>query len=151
MKNESIKIGGTTLDIAAGSCGLDRAGDTATVAIITGSNTIDSIHAALASGGTIVKYDMNGEEEWKKDNLIYTGVIKPQSEFPIGIEQNQIGTDDDDKPVYGNVEVKGPVLVVEYRLPTMQDEINRQSKQIISLNARVAYLSMMNGIDVEGE
>ncbi|MFV0323575.1 MAG: hypothetical protein ACK5LF_04230 [Bacteroides xylanisolvens] len=125
-------------------------GDTATVAIITGTHTIDSIHAALASGGTIVKYDMNDEEEWKKDNLIYTGVIKPQSEFPIGIDQKQIGTDKDGKPVYGNVEVMGPVLVVEYRLPTMQDEINRQSKQIISLNAQVAYLSMMNGIDVEG-
>lgn len=150
MKHESIKIGETTLDIAAGSCGLDRAGDTATVAIITGSNTIDSIHAVLASGGIIIKYDRDGVEEWKKDNLVYTGVIRPQPDFPIGIEQKQIGTDDDGKPVYGNVEVMGPVLVVEYRLPTMQDEINRQSKQIISLNARVAYLSMMNGIDVEG-
>ncbi|WP_313152056.1 hypothetical protein [Lacrimispora sp.] len=148
MNNEKIKIGETTLDVAAGSCSLDRIGnDTATVAIIIGSNTIDNILAALASGGTIVKYDRDGTEEWKKDNLIFTGVIKPQSEFPVGIEEKQIGTDD--KPVYSIVEVMGSVLVVEYRLPTMQDEINRQSKQIVGLNAQVAYLSMMSGIDIE--
>lgn len=148
MKHESIKIGETILDIAAGSCSLDRVGDTATVAIITGSNTIDSIHAVLASGGTIVKYDRDGVEEWKKDNLIYTGLIRPQSDFPVGIEQKQTGVDKEGNPTYSNEEVLGSVLVVEYRLPTTQDELNRQSKQIVSLNAQVAYLSMMSGIEI---
>ena len=149
MKYEKIKVGETTYDIANGSCGLDRAGDTATVAIITGSTTIDSIHAVLSSGGIIVKYDRDGAEEWKKDNLIYTGVIKPQSDFPIGIEQKQTGVDEEGEPTYSNIEVLGDVLVVEYRLPTLQDEINRQNKQILSLNAQVAYLSMMSGIEME--
>ena len=148
MKHESIKIGNTILDIANGSCGLDRAGETATVAIITSLHTIDSIHAALASSGTIVKYDMNGEEEWRKDNLIYTGKMNLRTDFPIGIEQKQTGVDDDGEPTYSNVEVKDSVVIVEYRTPTLQDEVKVLQKQNKVLNAQVAYLSMMSGIEV---
>lgn len=150
MKHESIKIGNTILDIANGSCGLDRAGETATVAIITSSHTIDSIHAALASSGTIVKYDMNGEEEWRKDNLIYTGKIDLRTDFPIGIEQRQTGIDEEEKPTYSNVEVMGSVVIVEYRTPTLQDEVKELQEQNKALNARVAYLSMLSDIDIEG-
>lgn len=149
MKHESIKIGETILDIANGSCGLDRAGDTATVAIITSSHTIDSIHAALASSRTIVKYDMNGEEEWRKDNLIYTGKMNLRSDFPIGIEQRQTGIDDEENPTYSNVEVMGSVVIVEYRTPTLQDEIKKLEEQNKVLNAQVAYLSMMSGFEME--
>ncbi|WP_312448479.1 hypothetical protein [Lacrimispora sp.] len=148
MNHEKIKISDTTLDIAAGSCGLDRPGDTATVAIIIGSHTINDIHKALTSSGIIIKYDMNGVEEWRKDNLVYTGKMTLRSDFPVGIEQRQTGVEDG-KPIYSNVEVLDAVVIVEYRLPTMQDEMNRQSKQIVGLNAQVAYLSMMSGIDVE--
>lgn len=149
MKYETIKIGETTLDIAAGSCGLDRVGDTATVAILIKSNTIDDIHKALTSGSVITKYDMNGVEEWRKDNLVYTGRMALRSNFPVGIEQKQIGVEDG-KPIYSNVEIMDSVVIVEYRTPTIQDEVQAQKAQIVSLNAQVAYLSMMSGIEVEG-
>lgn len=147
MKHESIKVGDTILDIANGSCGLNRAGETAMVAIIVGVNTIDDIHKALVSGGVITKYDINDKEEWKKDNLIYTGQIALRSDFPIGIEYTQIGTENGE-PTYGNIEVMGQVFLAEYRMPTMQDEIQAQRVQISQLDAKVAYLSMMSGITV---
>ena len=149
MKHESIKIGEITLDIAAGSCGLNSSGDTATIAIIIGSNTIDAIHKTLASGDTIVKYDMNGEEEWRKDNLVYTGKMNLRSDFPIGIEQKQTGIDEEDNPTYSNVEVMGSVVIVEYRTPNLQDEVKELQEQNRLRNAQIAYLSMMSGIEME--
>lgn len=149
MKHEGIKVGETIFDIANGSCGLDRAGETATVAIIIGSNTIDDIHKVLASGGAIVKYDMNGEEQWRKNNLVYTGKMGLRSDFPVGIEQRQTGVDEDGKPTYSNVEVMDAVVIVEYRTPTLQDEVQELQEQNRVLNAQVAYLSMMSEIDIE--
>ncbi len=147
MKHERIKVGDTILDIAAGSCGLDRAGDTTTVAIIVGTNTIDDIHRALTSSNIITKYDIDNKEKWKKDNIVYTGRIFMQSDFPIGIEYAQNGTEDG-KPTYGNVEVMGQVFIAEYKLPTMQDELQVKNAQIDRLNAENAYLLMMSGITI---
>lgn len=148
MKLESIKIGETSLNIAAGSCGLDCAEDRATVAIIISSFTIDDIHRTLASGGAIIKYDMNGEEEWRKDNLVYTGKMDLRSNFPVGIEQRQTGVDEEENPIYSNVEVMDDVVIVEYRMPTLQDEVKDLQGQNKLLNAQVAYLSMMSGIEI---
>ncbi|WP_159442018.1 hypothetical protein [Clostridium sp. Marseille-P2415] len=48
MKYESVKIGNTTYNIVNGSCSLDNlSGQTATVAIIIGSNSIENIHKNL--------------------------------------------------------------------------------------------------------
>ncbi|SEU24415.1 hypothetical protein SAMN05443270_3789 [Lacrimispora sphenoides] len=148
MKHESIKVGDMVLEIAKGSCGLDRVGDTATVAIVIGSNTIDDIHKILTSSNVITKYDIDGKEEWKKDNLVYTGRIFMRSDFPIGIEYTQIGTEDG-APTYGNVEVMGQVFIAEYRTPTIQDEVKELQEQNKVLNAQVVYLSMMSGIEME--
>jgi hypothetical protein len=150
MEHEKIKIGETTLDIANGSCGLDRAGNTATVAIIIGSTTIDDIHKALTSSSVITKYDRDGAEEWRKDNLIYTGKMNLRSDFPVGIEQRQTGVDEEGKPIYSNVEVMGDVVIVKYQTPTMQDEVKELKEQNKVLNAQITYLSMMSGVDVEG-
>ncbi|MFV0238777.1 MAG: hypothetical protein ACK5H4_01885 [Lacrimispora sphenoides] len=145
MKHESIKIGDTTLDIANGSCGLDpdRIGDIATVAIIIGNNTMDNIHTVLSSGETVTKYGTDGNKQWERDNLIYTGRISINQNFPIGIEHIQDGTDDG-----RNVEVMGQVFIAEYKIPSVQDELQAKNAQIDRLNAENAYLSMMSGITV---
>uniref|UniRef100_UPI0006D0D4CD hypothetical protein n=1 Tax=Clostridium sp. NkU-1 TaxID=1095009 RepID=UPI0006D0D4CD len=151
MKHESIKIGNTTYNIANGSCSLnDLTGYTAKVAIIIGSNNIKDMHKNLTENSTVIKYDEDGVEEWKQDNLVYTGRSTFDFSFPVGIEQVQAGVDDDEKPIYKYEEVKDSVIIVEYRTPTIQDEIQAQKAKIVSLNAQIAYLSMMNGIDVEG-
>lgn len=149
MKNEKIKVGETTYDIANGSCSLNIFdGGMPSVAIIIGSNTIDSIHKALSDSSAIVKYDMDGKEEWRRDNLVYTGRMTLNASFPVGIEQRQTGTDDKENPIYVYEEVKGAVVVVEYRAQTTQDIINAQDKRIMGLEAQVAYLQMISGEEV---
>lgn len=148
MKNETIKVGEITYDIANGSCSLDiYDSGSPSVAIIIGSNTLDSILKTVSESPAIVKYDRDGKEEWRRDDLVYAGKMMPRSDFPVGIEQIQTGTDADGNPIYSFEEVKGAVVIIEYRTPTMQDRLKAQEQKITELNAQVAYLQMMSGIE----
>ena len=149
MKNESIKIGNITYDIANGSCSLnDLSGYTSKVAIIIGLNEVTDIHKNLSENITVTKYDANGVEEWKQDNLVYTGQMSLQSSFPIGIESVR-ETDENGNILTRNKEIMGEVVIVEYRTPRLEDKVNAQQKQITSLNAQIAYLQMISGIETE--
>lgn len=149
MKNESIKVGNTTYKIANGSCSLNNLNEqTVKVAIIIGSNKIKDIHKTLTQNSTVVKYDADGVEQWTQDNLVYTGLPIFNSSFPIGIEQVQ-GEDEQGKPKYINKEVMDAVLIAEYRTPSLQDEVIAQREQIKGLNAQVAYLQMLSGVETE--
>ncbi len=145
MKHEKIKVGDTILDIAKGSCGMDpdRIGDIATVAIIISTNTMDDIHTALLSSDTVIKYGIDGNKQWDRAGLMYTGRMSINQNFPIGIEHEDDGTDEG-----RNVEVMGKVFIAEYKLPTLQEELQAKNAQIDRLNAANAYLSMMSGITI---
>jgi hypothetical protein len=149
MKNESIKVGDTTYSIANGSCSLnDLSGYTTKVAIIIGSNDLQEMHKNLSQNSTVIKYDMDGVEQWTQNSLIYTGQMSLNSSFPIGIEQVQ-EKDEVGNPKYINKEVMGEVVIVEYRTPSLQDEVKSQREQITGLNAQVAYLQMISGVEME--
>lgn len=149
MKNESIKVGNTTYSIANGSCSLNNLNEqTAKVAIIIGSNKIEDIHKNLSENSTVIKYDVDGIEEWTQGNLVFTGQPIFNPSFPIGIEQIQ-GTDEEGTPKYINKEIMDAVLIAEYKTPSLEDEVKTQREQIKGLNAQVAYLQMISGIETE--
>jgi len=150
MNQETVKIGEVTYNIANGSCSLHLSdGGVASVAIIIESNIINDIHSNLSANSTITKYTAEGTEEWKRSDLVYTGEVKLKNDFPVGIEQTQTGTDEEGNPVFSNVEAMADVVIVEYRVPNIQDKIQAQEQQITDLNAQVAYLQMMSGITEE--
>ncbi|GLB28019.1 hypothetical protein LXJ15735_42600 [Lacrimispora xylanolytica] len=71
IKNESIKLGNIIYKIANGSCSInDLSGETAKVAIIIGSNNIQEIHKNLSENSTVIKYDTDGEGQYRQDNLV---------------------------------------------------------------------------------
>ncbi|PPK80608.1 hypothetical protein BXY41_106198 [Lacrimispora xylanisolvens] len=147
MNQETIKVGDKTYNIANGSCSLHLSnGETATVAIIIGSNMINDIHKNLSENSTITKYTADGVEEWQRGDLVYTGEVKLKSDFPVRIEQKQTGTDDEGKPVYSNVEALEDVVIVEYRTPNIQDKIQSQAEEIKSLRATVDTL-ILSGLE----
>ncbi|MBS5955401.1 MAG: hypothetical protein KIC73_00665 [Clostridiales bacterium] len=149
MKNESIKIGNTTYKIANGSCSLNNLNEQiAKVAIIIGSNDLQDIHKNLSENSTVIKYDADGVEQWTQDNLVFTGQPIFNPSFPIGIEQIQ-ETDEEGKPKYINKEIMDAVLIAEYRTPNLQDQVKAQAQEIKGLNAQVAYLQMLSGIETE--
>ena len=138
MKNESIKVGDKIYDIANGSCSLNNlSGYNATVAIIIGQNSIEDIHRNLSGNPTIIKYSVDGVEEWGSDSLVYTGKIRIDSEFPVRIDAITCS------------EVMDSVVIVEYRTPNIQDEIMAQRAQMMGLNADISRLSTITGVGVE--
>ena len=138
MKNESIKVGETTYDIANGSCSLnDLSGYNATVAIIIGTHDIEDIHRNLSKNPTIIKYSAEGVEEWRRDNLIYTGKINIDTEFPVRIDAETCS------------EIMDSVVIVEYRAPNIQDEIMAQRVQMTGLNANINQLAAVTGVGVK--
>ena len=149
MKNESIKVGNSTYSIANGSCSLNNLNEqTAKVAIIIGSNKIEDINKNLSQNSTVIKYDADGVEQWTQDNLVYTGLPIFNPSFPIGIEQVE-ETDEEGSPKYINKEIMDAVLIAEYRTPGLQDVVKAQAQEIKGLNAQVAYLQMLSGVETE--
>ena len=147
MNYETVKIGEVTYNIANGSCSLHLSdGGVASVAIIIGSNIINDIHKNLSVNDTITKYTADGAEEWQRGDLVYTGEVKLKNNFPVRIEQKQTGTDDEGKPIYGNVEALEDVVIVEYRTPNIQDKIQSQAEEIKSLRATVDTL-ILSGLE----
>lgn len=138
MKYESIKVGNKIYSIANGSCSLnDLSSHRGSVAIIIGSNSIEDLHRNLSENSTVIKYSAEGVEEWRRDNLIYTGKVRIDSEFPVRV----------DATTYS--EVMDAVVIVEYRTPTMQDEIKDQRAQMKGLNGNISHLSKITGVGVE--
>jgi len=141
MNYEKIKVGEVTYHIANGSCSLHLSdGGVATVAIIIGSNIINNIHKNLSENSTITKYTADGAEEWQRGDLVYTGEVKLKNDFPVRIEQKQTGTDNEGNPVYSNVEALEDVVIVEFRMPNIQDKVREQAEEIKSLRATVDTL-----------
>ncbi|WP_367569027.1 hypothetical protein [Lacrimispora sp.] len=138
MKNESIKVGDKIYNIANGSCSLnDLSGYNATVAIIIGAGTVEDIHRNLSENPTVIKYSADGVEEWRRDNLVYTGKMKIDTEFPVRI----------DATTYS--EVMDAVVIVEYRASNIQDEIMAQRVQMTGLNANINQLAAVTGVSVK--
>lgn len=138
MNNESIKIGDKIYSIANGSCSLNNLDNNfATVAIIIGSNNIEDIHRNLSENSTVIKYSVDGAEEWRRDNIIYTGKVKIEHEFPVRIDATTCS------------EVMDSVVIVEYRTPNIQDEIKAQRNQMRGLDANISHLSKITGVGVE--
>lgn len=147
MNYETIKVGGVTYNIANGSCSLYLSdGGVATVAIIIGSNIINNIHKNLSENSTITKYTADGAEEWQRGDLVYTGEVKLKNDFPVRIEQKQTGTDNEGNPVYSNVEALEDVVIVEFRMPNIQDKVREQAEEIKSLRATVDTL-ILSGLE----
>lgn len=147
MNYETIKVGEVTYNIANGSCSLHLSnGETASVAIVIGSNIINEIHKNLSSNSAITKYTADGVEEWQRGDLVYTGELKLKNDFPVRIEQKQTGTDDEGNPVFSNVEATADVVIVEYRTPNIQDKIQSQAEEIKSLRATVDTL-ILSGLE----
>lgn len=83
------------------------------------------IHKNLSVNTTVTKYDADSVEEWRQDNLVYTGQMSLQSSFPIGIEPVQ-ESDENGNAVTRNKEVMGEVVNVEYRTTSLEDKVNAQ-------------------------
>lgn len=109
---------------------------------------MDEIHKNLSENTSVTKYTVDGKESWTQDNLIYTGSMKYEPSFPIGIDSVE-ETDKEGNTVNKNKEVYGEVVIVEYRSPNIQDELRSQKSTVASLTNHISQVASVTGVSIE--
>lgn len=138
MNIEKIKFGDYVFDLVPNGINLtDKGGK---IIFQEGENAFDQIKAILKSNNSITLIGLSGNPEWNKDDLVYAGKLTEQENFVISTESIQIG--ETGEQTFEMKEIKGTVIIAEFRTPDLREEI-------AALNAKVAYLSMMSEIDFE--
>lgn len=126
---EKIKFWDQVFDLVPAGVNLAEGGGTITFQ--KGDATFDEIETLLKSGGSITQIGLSGETDWKRSDLVYAGRLTKQSDYAIGLDGD------------GITEIKADVMIAEFRSPDVRE-------QIAETNAKLLYLSMMTGVEMEG-
>ena len=141
MNIEKIKFGGQEYDLVPNGVSLGTTGGTVTFQ--KGTQSFDEIESVLMGTGSITLIGLSGEPEWTRADLRYTGKLTKQSKYVVGIEQTETGTDEETgEPVYAVTDIKGDVMVAEFKAPDLAEEL-------AATKAKLEYVAMMSGIDLE--
>ena len=112
MNIEKIKFGGQEYDLVPNGVSLGTTGGTVTFQ--KGTQSFDEIESVLMGTGSITLIGLSGEPEWTRADLRYTGKLTKQSNYVVGIEQTETGTDEETgEPVYAVTDIKGDVMVAD--------------------------------------
>lgn len=140
---EKIKFDTQEYDLVPAGVNLGDAGGTITFQ--RGIHTFDKIEAVLKKTNSIAQIGLSGETEWTRADLIYTGKLTKQSDYIIGTEQTEAGTDGiTGVPIYTATDIKGDVMIAEFKAPDLADKV-------AAISARVEYLAMMSNVDMGEE
>ena len=120
---EKIRFGEQTFDLVANGVNLDNSGGSITFRI--GNSDFNAIKVNLKLNKDITKINVSGEIGWSRSDLVYAGRLSNIENYDIGAG------------------VKEDVLIAEFRLPDVREEIK-------DTNALVAYISMMTGYELGG-
>lgn len=126
---EKIKFGDQVFDLVVNGVNLGE--DGGNITFLPGSSSFEEIESLLKTNGGITQIGLNGGIDWNRSDLVYAGRLSKQSNHAIGLEDD------------GVTEVKADVMVAEFRTPDVRE-------QIAETNAKLLYLSMMTGIEMEG-
>lgn len=119
---EKIQFGEQTFDLVAGGVKLNDNGGQITFRI--GNSDFNVIKANLKLNKDITQINASGKIGWSRSDLVYAGKLSNIENYDIGAG------------------VKEDVLIAEFRLPDTREKTKDNE-------AKIAYLSMMSGIDLE--
>lgn len=126
---EKIKFGDQVFDLVP--AGVNLADGGGTITFQKGTLTFDEIETLLKSGGSITQIGLSEDPDWTRTDLVYAGRLTKQSDYAIGLESD------------GITAIKADVMIAEFRTPDVRE-------QIAETNAKLLYLSMMTGVEMEG-
>ncbi|SET70845.1 hypothetical protein SAMN05443270_1056 [Lacrimispora sphenoides] len=136
---EKIKFGDQVFDLVAAGVNLGENGGT--IKFQKGRLTFDEIETILKSGGSISQIGLSSETDWKRSDLVYSGILTKQSDQVIRTEKVQTGTDEKTKePIYENRDIKADVMIATFKTPGLRETVAAQTAEIESLKATVDTL-----------
>lgn len=145
-----IKFGEQSFDLVPDGVILGESDGT--IVFQRGDMTFDEIKAILQNNAEITQIGASGTPEWIRSDLVYAGKMTEQSGYTVNTKQTMTGENE-----YMAVDVKADVMIADFRKPNLQEQLastqeqlSTTQEQLASTNAKLSYLSMMTGIDIEG-
>lgn len=140
---KQIKFGDQSFDLVPSGVILGESGGT--IVFQRGDMTLDEIEAILQNNTKITQIGVTGTPELIRSDLVYAGKMTKQSGYVVNTEQVMIGENE-----YMEVDVKADVIIADFRKPDFQERLSGAQKQLETTNAKLSYLSMMVGVEMEG-
>lgn len=136
---EKIKFGDQPFDLVAAGVNLTDNGGT--IKFQKGRLTFDEIETILKANESIIQVGLSGETDWKRSDLVYSGILTKQSDQVIGTEKVQTGIDEKTKePIYENRDIKADVMIAAFKTPGLRETVEAQAAEIKALTATVDTL-----------
>lgn len=140
---EKIKFGDQVFDLVAAGVNLGDNGGT--IKFQKGRLTFDEIETILKANDSIIQVGLSGEADWKRSDLVYSGILTKQSDQVIGTEKVQTGIDEKTKePIYENKDIKADVMIATFKTPGLRETVAAQAAEIETLKATVDTLVLSN-------
>lgn len=138
---EKVKINEKLYDLVTNGVQLEVQGGK--VIFQPGAAAFAEVEADAKATKSITVVDDVGEPILTRSDLVYAGRLTKDSNYVIGTEQIQTGTDPEtNEPIMETRDVVGTVMIVEFQAPGLREELE-------ATKAQLAYVAMMSGIEME--
>lgn len=125
---ESIKFGNKNYELVAN--GYQVGGNGGKIILRPGTANFSDVEADLKTMQSIIILDSAGDPMLTRSDLVYAGKLSKDDNYVIGADPEQ-GTD-----------ITGTVMIAEFWVPDVREKVTE-------LEAKLAYVTMMTGIDME--
>lgn len=138
---EKIKINEKLYDIVVDGYKLgDQGGQ---IVFQPGSSDFQTVEADVKVTKAITIFDDAGEPIRTRSDIVYAGRLSKDDNYVVGTEQVQAGTNTETgEPIMETRDVIGTVMIAEFRTPDLRE-------QLAATEAKLEYVAMMGGIDLE--
>ena len=138
---EKIKINEKLYDLVVNGVQLTDQGGK--VIFQPAAATFAEVETDVKAAKAITILDDAGEPVLTRSDLVYAGRLAEDDNYIIGTEQVQAGTDTESgEPITETRDVTGTVMIAEFRAPDLRE-------QLAATEAKLEYVAMMGGIDLE--
>ena len=105
--------------------------------------TFAEVEVDVKATKAITVLDDAGEPILTRSDLVYAGRLTKDSNYVVGTEQIQTGTDPEtNEPIMETRDIIGTVMIAEFRMPDLREDLE-------ATKAQLAYVAMINNIDLE--
>ena len=138
---EKIKFNDSLFELVANGYQLQQ--DGGRIVFRPGEATFEEAEAAVSAATSIMLLDDAGEPLTSRRDLVYAGRMTRQSDYVIGTEKEETGTDENGNPIHTYKDVTGPVMIAEFRLPDWREQYAELANEVT--NAQLAIVELYEG------
>lgn len=135
---EKIKFNNKIFELVANGYQLQQ--DCGRIIFQPGEMSFEEVEEAVSAATSVVLLDDVGDPMASRTDLVYAGRMTKQSDYVIGAEKEETGTDEDGNPIYTYKDVTGTVMIAEFRLPDWREKYEALEKEVTNVQLGIVEL-----------